>query len=392
MRQRFSEGCSSGSATLDTEMGDLCVHYSAQTPNQTISATTGNISYGSQSLSATGRGSMQSVAKPNSSTLLAGFLIREREQETLNAERSSVGIYRKRSVITKHSEHERRATFPSGSSPETSNNKDMGSTLSGLKPQISAESTHCYGLSASNAIASTASTRRPNSSFSSGNLSARHTHRTMNIAERKSKSEERQTSHDNDAFDTEAKGIFGTAISLPSTTHTSATLLDSSSVSKFPTPQPPKIPINRKVIIVDAKEIYDCLDLNRRIDVCWPNEQMRKAGGRQSWKDWEPKEGMVGFFVHYWQPNHPNQRFRSNFNRTLFLIQIGEHFVPVSESGVKEYNTIGVDDRFRTVTTFDPIESSTEPNSNETTCDESVNNLDDTKSIKSNKIDQDDIV
>lgn len=51
--------------------------------------------------------------------------------------------------------------------------------------------------------------------------------------------------------------------------------------------------------------------------------------------------------VHYWQPNHPNKRFRSNFNRTLFLVQIGEHFVPVSENGVKEYNTIGIDDRFR---------------------------------------------
>lgn len=53
--------------------------------------------------------------------------------------------------------------------------------------------------------------------------------------------------------------------------------------------------------------------------------------------------------MHYWQPNHPNKRFRSNFNRTLFLIQIGEHFVPVSENGVKEYNTIGIDDRFRNV-------------------------------------------
>lgn len=60
-------------------------------------------------------------------------------------------------------------------------------------------------------------------------------------------------------------------------------------------------------------------------------------------------EGMVGYIVHYWEPNHPNHHFRSNFNRTVFLIQIGDNFVPVSENGVKEYNTIGTDERIRIV-------------------------------------------
>lgn len=64
--------------------------------------------------------------------------------------------------------------------------------------------------------------------------------------------------------------------------------------------------------------------------------------------------------MHYWQPNHPNKRFRSNFNRTLFLIQIGEHFVPVSENGVKEYNTIGIDDRFRNVAPTFEVETATQ--------------------------------
>lgn len=371
VRQRFSEGCSSGSATLDTEMGDIGVYYApSNTPNNTISATTGNLSYGSQSLSGN-RGSMASMGKPNNSTLLAGFLNREREQEreSVNSERSGVGIYRKRGSVTTKIEQDRRATFPSGSSPDTSNNKETSVSLSGQKSQISPESSNYLALTASSSPNPTSSrTYRPNSSFSSGNLSVRNTNRSAIVSERKSKSEERQSSHDNDAFDipmSETVGtILSTSNSMPSTTHTSAVLLDAgpkysststnfviSSSNTSILQKPPKIPLNRKVIIVDASEIYDCLDLGRRIDVSWPNEQMRSAGGRSSWKksSWEPTEGMVGYTVHYWQPNHPNIRYRSNFNRTLFLVQIGEHFVPVSEMGVKEYNTIGIDDRFRDV-------------------------------------------
>lgn len=47
---------------------------------------------------------------------------------------------------------------------------------------------------------------------------------------------------------------------------------------------------------------------------------------------------MTGYVVHYWQPNHPDVFYRSNVNRTLLLLQISNHFVPVGEHGVKEYN------------------------------------------------------
>lgn len=306
VRQRFSEGCSSGSATLDTEVGDIGVYYApSNTPNNTISATTGTLSYGSQSLSGAGtRGSMASMGKPNNSTLLAGFLNREREQEreSINSDRSAIGVYRKRGSVVTKVEQDRRATFPS-SSPDALNSKEMGN-----KPHISPETS----MLSPNPTSSRA--HRPNSSFSSGNLSTRNTNRTLIISERKSKSEERQTSHDNDAFDVtmpETKGILlSTSISLPSNTHTSATLLDtvpqysnaSSSCmtsSNNTSISPPNIPLNRKVIIVSTLEIYDCLDLGRRIDVLWPNECMRLAGGRSSWKksSWEPKEGMVGYTV-----------------------------------------------------------------------------------------------
>lgn len=387
VRQRFSEGCSSGSATLDTEMGDIGVYYapSNNTPNNTISANTGTLSYGSQSLSGAGnRGSMASMGKPNNSTLLAGFLNREREHErdSLNSDRSAIGIYRKRgSVITKP-EQDRRATFPSGSSPDTSNNRE----LDGLKPQISPETSNYLALSGDSSSPHSVNMRtyRPNSSFSSGNLSTRNTNRTLIISERKSKSEERQTSHDNDGqlmTDTKEIALFEHSSSLLPSTSTAHTALSTSFVTSPTTTsvQQPKIPLNRKVIIVDALEIFDCLDLGRRIDVVWPKEQMRLAGGRSSWKksSWEPTEGMVGYTVHYWQPNHPNARFRSNFNRTLFLVQIGEHFVPVSENGVKEYNTIGIDDRFRNVApNFVDVELSSpnenQPNLNAGECTEQI--------------------
>lgn len=155
----------------------------------------------------------------------------------------------------------------------------------------------------------------------------------MISADRKSKSEERQSSrdHDND----EANMIPLNILQTPTISVQVAT--------------PPRIQPNRKVIIVDAGEIYDYLDMGRRIDVVWPSEDMRLNGGRSSWKDWLPQEGMVGYVVHYWQPNHPDAIYRSNFNRTLYLIQVGDRFVPVAENGIKEYNTVGGDDRIRIV-------------------------------------------
>lgn len=336
VRQRCREGCSSGSATLDTEMGDIQgVYYNAPTPNNTLSGTTGNLSYGSQSLSGAGnRGSLASMGKPTSSTLLAGFLSREREQEREST--SDRTAFRKRSSMASKVERERRATFPvaSGSNPDTMNTKDaMGSTASGLKQQISPDS---CGVAVISIATPSIGNQRPNNSHSSGNLRSRNqASRTLSSfsSERKSKSEERQSSRDRDQD--ESTMIPLSIIQTPTISVQVAT--------------PPRINLNRKVIIVDAGEIYDYLDMGRRIDVAWPTETMRLAGGRSSWKEWLPQEGMVGFIVHYWQPNHPDNNFRSNFNRTLYLIQIGDRFVPVGENGVKEYNTVGSDDRIRIV-------------------------------------------
>lgn len=328
VRQRCREGCSSGSATIDTEMGDIQgVYYNAPTPNNTLSGTTATLAYGShQTLSGTGnRGSLASMCKPNSSTLLAGFLNREREQERESMAERGAGVYRKRGSAVSKTERERRATFPVASSSGAGGNLDANitkecsdSNASGMKQPMGSEELSTNGRSL--ALSTSHRMRRPNSSLSSSNLNSREANKMLSITcERKSKSEERQSCDH-----------YGDAI--------------------INSPTPPKINLNRKVIIVDSTEIYDCLDLGRRIDVIWPNETMRMAGGRSSWKEWSPKEGMVGYIVHYWQPNHPNHHFRSNFNRTVFLIQIGENFVPVSENGVKEFNnSVGTDDRIRIV-------------------------------------------
>jgi hypothetical protein len=83
IRQRCREGCSSGSAIVDGDLTEM--HYChTPTPNNTLSGTAGTLSYGSQNASLSGaanRGSLASINKPTSSTLLAGFLNRERESE-----------------------------------------------------------------------------------------------------------------------------------------------------------------------------------------------------------------------------------------------------------------------------------------------------------------------
>ena len=54
--------------------------------------------------------------------------------------------------------------------------------------------------------------------------------------------------------------------------------------------------------ITDPFQVYDNINLGRRIDPLWPDELWRSRGGRNSWKDWIPEEGMEGtvsfFLIH----------------------------------------------------------------------------------------------
>jgi len=50
----------------------------------------------------------------------------------------------------------------------------------------------------------------------------------------------------------------------------------------------------KRVIIIDANQVYDGLNLGRRIDVVWPDEFMRSRGGRSYWQNWVPEDQMEG--------------------------------------------------------------------------------------------------
>lgn len=97
------------------------------------------------------------------------------------------------------------------------------------------------------------------------------------------------------------------------------------------------IPSNEKVVIIDTTAIYDSINLGRRIDVIWPNEQMRLNGGRNVWAGWTPSPGMTGLVVHRWIPRHRDPRQRSHIDKCILLVHIDKYdkFVPIAEHGVR---------------------------------------------------------
>ncbi|XP_053692674.1 protein pecanex [Sabethes cyaneus] len=349
VRQRCREGCSSGSAIIDNEMGELQGVY--PTPNNTLSGTAGTLSYGSQNMSLSGaanRGSLASINKPTSSTLLAGFLNRERDSER-DTLRDRAGVTKRCNLSSSSKDRIDRALAASkresfkealatagGSGLGLASSGVVGSTSSGLKQQESVESTSgnarsvnsssinlnmpnsgAVGIAGGSSVMFTLSAPVEQYAIFAMDMDATGTSSERTSGERGDK---------NNLVKEKARG----------------NELEEQQVPSQAVNAPPTIGLNRKVIIVDALQIYDCLDLGRRIDVIWPNEQLRACGGRSSWKDWVPQEGMVGNVVHYWQPNHPDHHFRSNVNRTILLVKIGDHCVPVGDKGVKEYNTVGL--------------------------------------------------
>ncbi|KAL5239767.1 hypothetical protein ACI65C_007177 [Semiaphis heraclei] len=93
-------------------------------------------------------------------------------------------------------------------------------------------------------------------------------------------------------------------------------------------------PMHHKVLILDPLQVYDAINLGRRIDVVWPDEKMRIRGGRSHWKDWLPEKGMEGLVVHQWVPNHRDLSKRSHVDKTIVLLKIDERYVPIAEAGI----------------------------------------------------------
>lgn len=92
----------------------------------------------------------------------------------------------------------------------------------------------------------------------------------------------------------------------------------------------------QRVRIIDANQVYDGLNLGRRIDVIWPDEEMRIRGGRSFWQNWVPVEGMEGIVVHKWIPLHRDPNCRSVTEKTILLVKIEDKFVPIASEGVTD--------------------------------------------------------
>ncbi|XP_059159298.1 pecanex-like protein 1 isoform X2 [Physella acuta] len=89
-----------------------------------------------------------------------------------------------------------------------------------------------------------------------------------------------------------------------------------------------------RVRIMDPSVIFDAINLGRRSDVQWPNDDWRAAGGKSGWKDWTPKKGMEGTIVHRWTPGNTDPTKKSHVDKTIILVQLRDHFVPIAENGV----------------------------------------------------------
>lgn len=93
--------------------------------------------------------------------------------------------------------------------------------------------------------------------------------------------------------------------------------------------------LNQRVKILDPNQVYDTINLGRRIDVLWPSQTIRNKGGKSYWKSWLPEIGMEGMVVHRWVPNHPDSRQRSHVDRVILLLQVEDKYVPIAESAVE---------------------------------------------------------
>jgi len=87
---------------------------------------------------------------------------------------------------------------------------------------------------------------------------------------------------------------------------------------------------------MDPTLVFSNINLGRRIDVQWPNEEWRQNGGSNSWQGWVPAKGMVGIVVHKWVPCHRETIKRSHVDKVVLLVQIGDKYVPIADSGVMD--------------------------------------------------------
>ena len=85
--------------------------------------------------------------------------------------------------------------------------------------------------------------------------------------------------------------------------------------------------------------MYDNINLGRRNEIQWPNEEWRVNGGRNGWGSWVPAVGMEGTVIHRWSPFHRDIQKRSHIDKPIVLVQIGDKYVPIVEFGVQDLSS-----------------------------------------------------
>ncbi|XP_013362618.1 PREDICTED: pecanex-like protein 1 isoform X3 [Chinchilla lanigera] len=91
-----------------------------------------------------------------------------------------------------------------------------------------------------------------------------------------------------------------------------------------------------RVQIVDPSQILEGINLSKRKELQWPDEGIRLKAGRNSWKEWNPQEGMEGHVIHRWVPCSRDPGTRSHIDKAVLLVQIDDKYVTIIETGVLE--------------------------------------------------------
>ena len=87
---------------------------------------------------------------------------------------------------------------------------------------------------------------------------------------------------------------------------------------------------------MDINRITEALDADIKNIVQWPNHllMMRERIGITAWGGWFPRIGMIADIVHEWKPNSKDKFRLSPLTKSIFLLRIDDHSVPVLEDGI----------------------------------------------------------
>ncbi|CAI9723871.1 1,Pecanex 2,Pecanex 3, pecanex [Octopus vulgaris] len=123
---------------------------------------------------------------------------------------------------------------------------------------------------------------------------------------------------------------------VPATAPTAPTVVTSTAPGSNPVNTTTKEPtISQRVRIMDPSQMYDNMNLGRRIDVQWPRDDWKQNGGKSGWNGWTPTKGLEGTIVHRWVPCHRDPVCRSHVDYTILLVQVGsDKYVPIADGGV----------------------------------------------------------